>query len=189
MIARESQVIEPIPVIAPTLPEFIVKHRVLTTRQCERLAEGTSSRGRYYRSNGSLLTKRVDIAYVYPRQAHWLFTKIGSIAARKNVWNLALSAITEPIRIQRYGRGDYSDIHTDYDYTDRDYSKLTIVIPLVDPDEWEGGVLQIGNSLATPRLGRGDAVVFPSFTPHRVGRVLRGTRIVLSAWISGPVLR
>ncbi len=189
MSAREPQVMEPIPVNAPTLPEFIVQHRVLTTRQCECLVENTSSRGRYYRSNGSSLTKRVDIAYVYPRQAHWLFTKIGFVAAKKNVWDLALSAIIEPIRIQRYRRGDYSDVHTDYDYTDGDYSKLTIVIPLVDPDEWEGGKLEIGNSLATPRFKRGDAVVFPSFTPHRVGRVVRGTRITLSAWISGPILR
>jgi PKHD-type hydroxylase len=188
MSARESQLIEPVPILAPTLPEFIVQRRALTTRQCESLAEGTLLRGRYYR-NSKTLAKRVDIAYVYPQQAQWLFAKIGRFAPRKNVWNLALSEITEPIRVQRYGRGDYSDVHTDYNYTDCDFSKLTIVIPLVDPHEWEGGALQIGNSLAIPRLRRGDAVVFPSFTPHRVSRVLRGTRIILSAWVSGPLLR
>jgi len=126
---------------------------------------------------------------VYPQQARWLFAKLGYLAARKNVWDLALSAIVEPIRVQRYRRGDYSDLHTDYDYTDGDCSKLTIIMPLVDPHEWGGGKLQIGNSLATPRLRRGDAVVFPSFTPHKVSPVLRGNRIILSAWVSGPLLR
>lgn len=189
MSARETQLNEPVPILAPTLPEFIVQRRVLTPRQCEALVEGTLLRGRYYRSNSRSLTKRVDIAYVYPKQARWLFAKIGSLAARRNVWDLALSAITEPIRVQRYGRGDYSDIHTDYDYTDGDFSKLTIVMPLVDPREWEGGTLQIGNSSVIPRLRRGDAVLFPSFTPHKVSRVLRGNRIILSAWVSGPLLR
>lgn len=189
MSARNSPLIEPVPLLASTLPEFAVQRRALTPSQCEDLAEGTLSRGRYYRSTGSTLTKRVDIAYVYPHQARWLFTKIGILAARRNVWDLSLSAITEPIRVQRYRRGDYSDIHTDFDYTDCDFSKLTVVVPLVDPHEWEGGMLQIGNSLASPRLQRGDAVVFPSFTPHKVTRVLRGARIALSAWVSGPLLR
>ncbi len=189
MSIRESHLIEPVPILGRPLPEFIVRRHVLTPRQCERLAEGTLLRSRYYRSNSKSLTKRVDIAYVYPKQARWLFAKIGSLAAKRNIWDLALSAITEPIRVQRYVRGDYSDVHTDYDYTDGDYSKLTIVMPLVDPREWEGGALEIGNCLAMPRLRRGDAVVFPSFTPHRVSRILRGTRIILSAWVSGPLLR
>jgi len=78
---------------------------------------------------------------------------------------------------------------TDYDYTDGDYSKLRIIMPLVDPRKWGGGVLGIGNSLAMPSLRCGDAVVFPSFTLHGVSRVFRGSRIILSAWVSGPALR
>jgi PKHD-type hydroxylase len=189
MSLRETQLIEPVPILATTLPEFIIQRRVLTLLQCEDLAEGTLMRGRYYRSDNRSLTKRVDIAYVYPQRAQWLFAKLGSLAARRNVWDLALSAIIEPIRVQRYGRGDYSDLHTDHDYTDCDYSKLTIIIPLVEPREWGGGELQIGNSLAIPHLRRGDAVLFPSFTPHKVSRVMRGNRIILSAWVSGPRFR
>jgi hypothetical protein len=43
--------------------------------------------------------------------------------------------------------------------------------------------------LLAPRMQKGDAVIFPSFTLHRVTPVLSGIRIVLSAWISGPPLR
>ncbi len=85
MSAQETQLNEPVPILAPTLPEFIVQRRVLTPRQCETLAEGTLLRGRYYRSNSRSLTKRVDIAYVYPKQARWLFAKMGSLAARRNI--------------------------------------------------------------------------------------------------------
>jgi PKHD-type hydroxylase len=185
----QSPLIEPVPVLAPTLPDFIVKPYVLTPRQCEQLVDTTISRSRFYRNNSKGRARRVDIAYVYPDHARWLFAKIGTLAARRNVWGLALSAITEPIRIQRYRRGDYSDVHSDYDYTSSDRSKLSIVIPLVDPHEWKGGALEIGNNLAAPHLERGDAVLFPSFIPHRVTRIIRGSRVILSAWVSGPSLR
>lgn len=75
MSAREFQIIEPVPILTSTLPEFIIQRRVLTPLQCERLAGGNLLRGRYYRSNSRSLTKRVDIAYVYPKQARWLFAK------------------------------------------------------------------------------------------------------------------
>jgi len=185
----QTPLIEPVPVVTPTLPDFVIGRRVLTPRQCDQLVQTTLLRGRFYRNNNKNLARRVDIAYVYPQDAQWLFRKIGKLAASRNIWDLALAAITEPIRIQRYKRGDYSDVHSDYDYTSTDRSKLTLIIPLVDPSHWEGGSLEIGNNLAVPRFERGDAVLFPSFTPHRVTKVTRGSRIVLSAWVSGPSLR
>jgi PKHD-type hydroxylase len=93
------------------------------------------------------------------------------------------------MRIQSYVRGDYNDVHSDYDYTTQDYSKLTVVVPLVPRTKWKGGDLTVGNELATPKMALGDAIVFPSFLPHFVARVSKGTRVTLSAWISGPPLR
>lgn len=182
----QAPLLEPVPVLASAMPEFVIQRNALTLHQCEELV---SLVRRFYRSNSRHITKRVDIAYVYPAEAPWLFSKVAKVGATRNVWDLAISAITEPIRIQRYRRGDYSDLHCDYDYTGRDHSKLTITIPLIDPSEWQGGKLEIGNGLVTPNLRRGDAVVFPSFSPHRVTRINRGARIVLSAWLSGPPLR
>lgn len=184
-----NPILEPVPAHDAPLPEFVIRRRMLTPGQCDRVIYEAGLRSRFYRTDGRALAKRVDIAYIYPDRARWLFNKVAKLAAAKNVWRLALSAITEPIRIQRYRRGDYSDIHSDYDQSACDRSKLTLIVPLVEPSTWDGGSLKIGNNLAVPRLERGDAVIFPSFAPHRVDRVTRGTRIILSAWVSGPALR
>jgi PKHD-type hydroxylase len=179
------EILEPIPIRARPLPQFVAVRGLFTSSQCETLLEKT----RFYRSDSESFGRRVDISYLKPEQFGWVFTKIASVASRKNLWGLALSAISEPMRIQRYRRGDYSDPHSDYDYATPDHSKLTVIVPLVDRRDWDGGVLEIGNSFLAPRMQQGHAVIFPSFSPHRVTPVTRGVRIVLSGWISGPALR
>ena len=177
------------PLQYPALPPFVVERCVLSAQECQALLDSTSCRTRYYRSNSQQLARRVDISYLTPKAVPELSTKLENLSAKTNVWGLALIGVTDNMRIQRYRRNDYTDTHSDYDYSTCDFSKLTLVIPLVDPSGWEGGELQVGNSLRTPRLKIGDAVVFPSFSPHRVTRVKKGVRVVLSAWISGPPLR
>jgi PKHD-type hydroxylase len=179
------EILEPIPIRARPLPQFVAVRGLFTSSQCETLLEKT----RFYRSDSESYGRRVDISYLKPEQFGWVFTKIAAVAARKNVWGLALSAISEPMRIQRYRTRDYSDPHSDYDYATPDHSKLTIIVPLVDRADWDGGVLEIGNSFLAPRMQQGDAVIFPSFSLHRVTPVTSGIRTVLSAWISGPPLR
>jgi PKHD-type hydroxylase len=181
----QREILEPIPIHARPLPQFISVQGLFNPTQCETLLEKT----RFYRSDSESFGRRVDISYLRPEQFGWAFAKIASVASRKNLWGLALSAISEPMRIQRYRRKDYSDPHSDYDYSTPDYSKLTVIVPLVDRRDWNGGVLEIGNSFLAPRMRKGDAVIFPSFSVHRVTPVTSGVRIVLSAWISGPPLR
>jgi len=185
----QTPILEPVPLRDSPLPEFVICRRALTAAQCDRVLHETGLHSRFYRTDGPAIAKRVDIAYLYPDRARWLFNKVGRIAVAKNVWMLALSAITEPIRIQRYRKGDYSDLHSDYDHSSCDRSKLTVIIPLVDPSGWDGGALRVGNNLDVVRLAQGDAVIFPSFAIHRVDRVTRGIRMILSAWVSGPPLR
>jgi PKHD-type hydroxylase len=179
------EILEPVPIPALPMPEFVIVPALFTSRQCQALLAKT----RFYRNDSQSLARRVDISYMKPDQYGWVFARIAVAAARKNIWGLALSAITEPMRVQRYRRRDYSDPHSDYDYTTPDHSKLTVVVPLVDRREWTGGVLEIGNSSLAPRMRKGDAVIFPSFSLHRVTPVISGIRIILSAWISGPPLR
>ena len=55
--------------------------------------------------------------------------------------------------------------------------KLSLVLELTDPSEYEGGQLQLNNGhpMDTEQL-RGRLFAFPSFMLHRVTPVTRGTR-------------
>ena len=69
--------------------------------------------------------------------------------------------------------------------------KLSFVMQLTDPSEYEGGTLEFqipGQELPNPSLlkKQGTAVVFPSFIKHRVTPVTKGVRYSLVTWYEGP---
>lgn len=68
--------------------------------------------------------------------------------------------------------------------------KLSIVIQLTDPSEYEGGDFEIDPQYPSlPRdiiRDKGTVIVFPSFLNHRVTPVTKGTRRSLVSWIQGP---
>jgi len=171
------------------LPNVVRWPRALSPDECDTIATATIALRRARRSAEPTLAKRVEMVFLGRADAKWLYERLRAIGRATNVWRLRLTEVQEPVRVQRYRRADYNDLHTDYDYPDCDYSKLTIVVPLVDAGAWTGGTLEVGNSATHPKLRRGDAVIFPSFLAHRVTRVLSGTRVVLTGWIVGPPLR
>jgi PKHD-type hydroxylase len=69
--------------------------------------------------------------------------------------------------------------------------KLSFVMQLTDPSEYEGGSLEFqipGQELPNPSIlkKQGTAVVFPSFIKHRVTPVTKGVRYSLVTWYEGP---
>jgi PKHD-type hydroxylase len=74
------------------------------------------------------------------------------------------------------------------------HRKLSMVIQLSDPSEYEGGDLEIQPlhlGAPDPAILRkqGNVIVFPSFLMHRVTPVTKGTRYSLVAWMEGPKWR
>ena len=67
--------------------------------------------------------------------------------------------------------------------------KLSFTLQLSDPDEYEGGNVQLlndgGKKYIAPRQ-RGTIVLFDSRTPHRVLKVTKGTRRSIVGWVVGP---
>ena len=67
--------------------------------------------------------------------------------------------------------------------------KLSFAMQLSDPDDYEGGNVQLldeaGNSYICPRQ-RGCVVLFDSRTQHRVLKVTKGTRKSIVVWTVGP---
>jgi PKHD-type hydroxylase len=69
--------------------------------------------------------------------------------------------------------------------------KLTVVIQLSDPADYQGGTLELwpdAHVTAAPRA-RGGLAVFPSFVLHRVAPVTQGIRWSLTLWAHGPAWR
>ena len=67
--------------------------------------------------------------------------------------------------------------------------KLSFVMQLSDPDDYEGGNLQLldeaGQSYIAPRQ-KGSVILFDSRTQHRVQKVRSGVRKSLVGWTVGP---
>lgn len=67
--------------------------------------------------------------------------------------------------------------------------KLSVVVQLSDPSEYEGGELQIQTDSVSPvtvEKDKGTVIIFPSYLLHRVTPVTKGTRRTLVLWIDGP---
>tara|TARA_R100000908_G_C3716229_1_gene120829 strand:- start:298 stop:927 length:630 start_codon:yes stop_codon:yes gene_type:complete len=67
--------------------------------------------------------------------------------------------------------------------------KLSFVLQLSDPDDYEGGNLELidesGKRYIAPRK-RGTMILFDSRTKHRVNKVTKGCRRSLVGWTVGP---
>lgn len=67
--------------------------------------------------------------------------------------------------------------------------KLTAIVQLSDPSEYEGGDLEL-DIIERPKCDmlrkQGTLIVFPSFLHHRVTPVTKGVRHSLVAWMAGP---
>lgn len=104
-------------------------------------------------------------------------------------WRFDISLLTE-IEVLRYEVGDHYVSHTDWGggFQTR---KLSAVIMLSDPSDYDGGDLAI-HDRAEPSIvpnERGTIVTFPSWSLHGVSPVTRGVRRSATAWVKGPVYR
>lgn len=66
--------------------------------------------------------------------------------------------------------------------------KLSLVLQLSDPSEYEGGDLEIFDGPVPSKVDKEKGLIsaFPSFILHRVTPVTKGTRKTLVVWLTGP---
>ena len=62
--------------------------------------------------------------------------------------------------------------------------KLSMTLLLNDPNEFEGGNLEIANQILSP-MKQGDATIFASFLQHRITPITKGVRKSLVMWFGG----
>lgn len=141
--------------------------------------------------------RRARIAWIEDEgPGAWLFRRVVETVAEANRahFGFALSDFAERAQIAWYGADERGHFGWHADIGDGPLArrrKLTLVVQLSDPADYDGGILETnaqGWERAAPR-GRGTAILFPSFTLHRVTPVTRGARYSLTTWVHGPAFR
>lgn len=141
--------------------------------------------------------RRADLAWLDERAgAEWVMDRIMSVVARANRehFDFALSEFAESAQVARYGaeREGHFDWHSDIGLGQvAQRRKLTMVVQLSEPANYDGGRLELRADRATEeaRTERGSATLFPSFVLHRVTPVTSGARWSLTIWAHGPAFR
>lgn len=125
----------------------------------------------------------------------WVFQKLGHIASSLNAqyYQFDLTGFGEPFQLTNYDQSEHGMYgwHQDYGGKISPSRKLSLVLQLTDPSQYEGGNLQVhtGGQPANVRKQRGLVVAFPSYVLHQVTPVTSGSRQSLVAWVSGPAFK
>ena len=101
--------------------------------------------------------------------------------------------IVEPFDIQfteyREDQNGYYNWHHDIDWANEKMydRKLSVVVQLTDPEEYDGGEFKFKSISQPEGFGKkGSVLIFPSYLEHCVTPVTKGTRHSLVTWIEGP---
>lgn len=136
--------------------------------------------------------RRSKLKWLPPtKDSNWLYKKMYDLATTANdsCYKFRLHYAEDSMQYTLYegqSQGKY-DWHIDIGTGRNSLRKLSAVLLLSDPSEFEGGELQVWTS-SVPRtvpLQKGSVVFFPSFMLHRVTPVTSGERRTLVFWMGG----
>lgn len=137
--------------------------------------------------------RRTDVIWQEPTQPLGCIAKCYIEMANQSAeWGYSLGS-QEQTQLGRYKSTDegHYDWHMDSSPPQNGIQrKLSCVILLNDPSEFEGGVLQFKGMEDRNVLDKqGSIIVFPSFIEHKVTPVTKGVRYSAVTWASGPSFR
>ena len=138
--------------------------------------------------------RKSEISWIADNQdTEWLYSKISDYAktANREMWNFDVWGYQDSLQYTKYyGNGGHYDWHADLG-PGLSNRKLSVVLQLSDPKEYEGGELQInvGGSILSVPKELGLICFFPSFLLHRVTPLTSGVRTSLVTWLCGANLR
>jgi len=124
----------------------------------------------------------------------WLYLELANLinTANKRMWNFDIQGMQEDIQFTEYHSNEqgFYDWHVDVGES-TSMRKISIVVMLSDPADYEGGLLQLktGQTERTVPRAKGTVILFPPYILHRVTPVTAGTRRTLVLWVSGPPFR
>lgn len=147
--------------------------------------------------------RQARVAWLTPDDdTGWIFDRLASLAERVNeTYRFELTGFSEDLQFTTYDRpGSFYTWHQDGLDGPVATRKLSLVVQLSDPTDYEGSDLELlevvedypadeGAAWHAKTRRRGAAIAFPAFEYHRVTPLRSGTRHSLVCWVSGPPFR
>lgn len=142
--------------------------------------------------------RKSDVAWLYPQDFPELYSDIWNLerTANKDWFGFHIDNL-EYIQIAKYSGeigGEYKR-HKDVFWINDNprHRKLSAIIQLSDPNDYEGGDLTFFDCAEYPNeediRQQGTVIFFPGFIDHQANRVTNGTRYSLAVWFEGPKWR
>lgn len=93
-------------------------------------------------------------------------------------------------QVFKYSEGDFYDMHIDINSMSVS-RKITFLINLSDPKDYEGGQLEFLNIDIDPEITneQGTCMIFPSYTPYKISPISKGTKYVLVGHVHGALFK
>lgn len=131
-----------------------------------------------------------NVSWLIGCDADWLFRRItdATLQVNKTQFHFDLIGLGEGLQFTQYkAPGGKYGAHTDSG-PGMMVRKLSFVIQLSNPTDYEGGNLKLylsDDPLIIPKR-KGSICFFPSYVLHEVTKVTKGERFSLVGWITGP---
>jgi PKHD-type hydroxylase len=127
-------------------------------------------------------------------ETRWVFEKLAHVVSSLNAdyFGFDLTGFGEALQLTNYHEARQGMYIWHQDFGASGVSrKLSLVLQLSDPNDYEGGELQLltRKEPITVQKKRGLITVFPAWTLHQVTPVIKGTRQTLVTWASGPAFK
>jgi len=192
----------------PSHVQWSGANRMLSAPECTHIIEQAETAGWRAGTIGSATSNREDPGYrrvdvcsaTYSKQTEWLYERLSQKvpAANEQYFGFDVVGLMEEVQILRYTAPEVAgepaghyDWHQDFGSGYMGRRKLSVVVQLSDGADYEGCELTLmTHKMETMRYrGAGEGVIFPSWTPHCVSNITRGTRYALVAWVHGSPFR
>jgi len=138
--------------------------------------------------------RRAELNWMYKdKESKWVFETLSSVVSSLNAefFGFDLLGFGEAFQLTNYHEDNQGMYRWHQDFGANVSRKLSLVLQLSEPEEYEGGELQILTSVdpISIKKQRGLITVFPSWILHQVTPVVKGNRQTLVTWVAGPAFR
>lgn len=188
---------------------YVYSPTVFNVKECERIIAENKMDDAKWATVGDGTEYHEDLKYRAVKHTFlsqeetnndWIYQRIHDeiVKINQQFWNFDLTAMSELVQVLRYDASDDATVpaghynwHQDYGNDFASLRKISVVVNLSDPTTYDGCALTIftNSNYTVKETDPGTMITFPSYIPHMVSSIDRGTRYALVTWISGPPFR